>query len=321
MGYKREEIDYLCSTELLGQEEDQIEDLFLPQAKDDEATVDDGSTKADSINVDEHLLAPIADSDTHSLIDNILRASAGVEEDDDVSDYLIGLNDMRCGEHRRYRQVQRQLDLELDGESAIEADDDLEDPFLMTRQQIVQHDLDALQAEVDVLCKRAKKNDADIKKNEKELARALAAEKEEDKKVADAAKAAKPKSWKAYNEDVFDIKQHHVVTGPLLKYTKQVLVRVRNKFGVPENTVANRMAIRRFAYDHMAQRGLREDHIAMHLDKVIAMAFIPSDSQIENNNLEWAHRGCERRMEERKHRELGVMERMFWNIRWAFKQQ
>jgi len=52
------------------------------------------------------------------------------------------------------------------------------------------------------------------------------------------------------------------------------------QFGLPKRNEANYIMVRRFVRDRMVARGLRPQHIAEHLPKVVAYVFIPSESEI-----------------------------------------
>lgn len=59
-----------------------------------------------------------------------------------------------------------------------------------------------------------------------------------------------------------------------------ILAAVKLKFGMPERSRANELAIRRFVAQQMQQRGVREVDAARVTPYIVAAAFIPSDAEI-----------------------------------------
>jgi len=80
---------------------------------------------------------------------------------------------------------------------------------------------------------------------------------------------------------VLEVKNHRRIHK---KHTNEfatcILAAVKLKFGVPERSRANELAIRRFVAQQMQQRGVREVDAARVTPYIVAAAFIPSDAEI-----------------------------------------
>lgn len=79
-----------------------------------------------------------------------------------------------------------------------------------------------------------------------------------------------------------NIKCHRRIRrGRKLLYRARVLDQIRVKFGVPENTAANRLAIRRYAVGIMTTHGVRHKDQQQVIDFVVEGAFIPTQEMIQ----------------------------------------
>jgi hypothetical protein len=65
------------------------------------------------------------------------------------------------------------------------------------------------------------------------------------------------------------------------RFLAKVVVFAKAKFGKTSRTEANRLMVRKFLYDLMCERGMRNAHIAQHLDVCVALFFVPSNAQIK----------------------------------------
>jgi hypothetical protein len=54
----------------------------------------------------------------------------------------------------------------------------------------------------------------------------------------------------------------------------------KNRFGIPEDSVANRMVVRKTVFDMMTARGMRPTHISRHINTVVELVFLPSADEI-----------------------------------------
>jgi len=63
-------------------------------------------------------------------------------------------------------------------------------------------------------------------------------------------------------------------------YAKSILAKVRTRFGVPERTAVNKLAVRRFALAEMDAHRVRYVDRAKLLPFIVAAAFIPTDEDI-----------------------------------------
>lgn len=62
-------------------------------------------------------------------------------------------------------------------------------------------------------------------------------------------------------------------------YLSTVLKEVKNRFGCPADTSANRLAVRKFALDIMTSHKVRPTHIAQSIDLVVELTFVQDDSE------------------------------------------
>jgi len=69
-------------------------------------------------------------------------------------------------------------------------------------------------------------------------------------------------------------------------YMSSVICEAKNRFGTPEDTKANRLAVRRYCLDLMNKHGLRPTHIAQVLPVCVSLVFTNSDSDIYAKELE-----------------------------------
>lgn len=63
-------------------------------------------------------------------------------------------------------------------------------------------------------------------------------------------------------------------------YMACVVQEAKNRFGVPEHTAANKLAVRRFLLDTMTKHGVRPTHIHRVLPMCINLVFVRSDSEL-----------------------------------------
>jgi len=83
------------------------------------------------------------------------------------------------------------------------------------------------------------------------------------------------------DRETLEVKNHRRIHK---KHTNEfascILASVKLKFGMPERSKANELAIRRFVAQQMQQRGVREVDAARVTPYIVAAAFIPSDAEI-----------------------------------------
>lgn len=78
-------------------------------------------------------------------------------------------------------------------------------------------------------------------------------------------------------------------------YTRCVVMEVKNRFGKPERTNANVLAVRRYALDIMTRHGVRPTHIAKQLPMVIELVFACSGAELEAEHMQATLRMAEER--------------------------
>jgi hypothetical protein len=69
------------------------------------------------------------------------------------------------------------------------------------------------------------------------------------------------------------------------EYTRSVVQECKNRFGRPERTAANVLAVRRYALDIMTQHGLRHTHISQQLPMTVELVFVRSAAEDEAEYL------------------------------------
>jgi len=90
----------------------------------------------------------------------------------------------------------------------------------------------------------------------------------------------------ALNTEKVEVRQHRRIHRKMKNaYAMSVLEEVRVKFGVPNNTEANRLSVRRFAAGIMQKHGVRPTQISKQLPFILELAFVPSDADI--HAAEW----------------------------------
>jgi hypothetical protein len=72
------------------------------------------------------------------------------------------------------------------------------------------------------------------------------------------------------------------------------VVEIKNEMGCPTLTPANRLVVRKKAYDIMKGRGLRPVHIGQIIEQIVALVFVPTATEISYRRLyssrEWTIR-------------------------------
>lgn len=68
--------------------------------------------------------------------------------------------------------------------------------------------------------------------------------------------------------------------GDKKRYTHLLVLSVKNRFGLPVDNKANRLAIRKTLLDEMTAHGIRPAHIAQVIDVCVELVFIPNDDQL-----------------------------------------
>jgi hypothetical protein len=77
-------------------------------------------------------------------------------------------------------------------------------------------------------------------------------------------------------QDVVEVKEHRRVPKRNRgNYVAAVVSQIKNVLGVPQQTAANRLVVRRMANNIMRQHGVRPTHIREHIELVIAGVFVP----------------------------------------------
>jgi hypothetical protein len=69
------------------------------------------------------------------------------------------------------------------------------------------------------------------------------------------------------------------------RFLAKVVVFAKAKFGKCTRSEANRLMVRKFLFDLMVERGMRNAHIAQHLDICVALFFVPSNAQIKAEQI------------------------------------
>jgi len=64
-------------------------------------------------------------------------------------------------------------------------------------------------------------------------------------------------------------------------YEASVVSEIKNKLGVPKNTEANKLAVRRLANRIMEKHGVRPAHMRESIEKIIVGVFIPDRFDVE----------------------------------------
>lgn len=85
-----------------------------------------------------------------------------------------------------------------------------------------------------------------------------------------------------------------VTPGNENRFIATVVLAAKVKFGTPKQdkpdiAASNRLVVRRFCSDLMAERGMRPTHIAQFIDIIVEMVFIPSTKEIVAKQLSATH--------------------------------
>jgi len=83
-------------------------------------------------------------------------------------------------------------------------------------------------------------------------------------------------------QDVVEVKAHRRI--PVHRragYVGAVVAEIKNRFGLPKDTEANRVAVRRMAKNIMEKHGVRPTHIRSVIEVVIAGVFVPDEHDIQ----------------------------------------
>ncbi len=87
---------------------------------------------------------------------------------------------------------------------------------------------------------------------------------------------------------------NHLVLKSRRLYVSAVVAECKNRFGRPERTTANRLAVRKFALDRMTSHGLRPTHVHQALPMVVELTFCESAAEREAAVYEAAARWSEK---------------------------
>ncbi len=78
-------------------------------------------------------------------------------------------------------------------------------------------------------------------------------------------------------------------------YLCTVVQEVKNRFGIPLDNTANRLAVRKAALDIMTAHQVRPTHINQWIDTVVELVFIPNDSEVYSQRVANSLRALQRR--------------------------
>lgn len=95
------------------------------------------------------------------------------------------------------------------------------------------------------------------------------------------------------SQEVREVRNHYTLRSRNL-YVAALVAETKNRFGTPERTSANRLAVRKFALDKMTAHGLRPTHIAQALPLVVELTFCQSDAEMDAAEYGRAAREAER---------------------------
>lgn len=96
--------------------------------------------------------------------------------------------------------------------------------------------------------------------------------------VAELTTALNRKGELVYADKPREVNNHCVLRSKRL-YIAALLCETKNRFGVPDRTNANKLAVRKFALDRMTSHGLRPSHIHQVLPLVVELTFCKSESE------------------------------------------
>lgn len=95
---------------------------------------------------------------------------------------------------------------------------------------------------------------------------------------AEIATAVQRKGEVVYSDRPREVTNHLVLRSRRL-YISALVCECKNRFGTPERTNANKLAVRKFALDRMTSHGLRPTHIHQVLPMVVELTFCVSESE------------------------------------------
>ncbi len=88
-----------------------------------------------------------------------------------------------------------------------------------------------------------------------------------------------------YNKNTLDVENYWVVSRPR-HYARCVIAQTKNRFGTPEDTTANRLAVRKYLLDTMTAHRVRPSHINQLIDICVTMVFVDNNVQNYAKQLE-----------------------------------
>lgn len=122
-------------------------------------------------------------------------------------------------------------------------------------------------------------DDEDDDDDEPETAHAPAARPVDDLPTPhEIATAIQRKGEVVYSDRPREVQNHFVLRSRRL-YISALVAECKNRFGAPDRTSANKLAVRKFALDRMTSHGLRPTHIHQVLPLVVELTFCESESE------------------------------------------
>jgi len=94
-------------------------------------------------------------------------------------------------------------------------------------------------------------------------------------------------------------------------YASAVISEIKNRLGVPKETEANKLAVRRMAHNIMTRHGVRPTHIRMFIEVVVAGVFVPDIQDQRAAEILASRRLSELRAKMREAGPHSVWERMW----------
>jgi len=92
---------------------------------------------------------------------------------------------------------------------------------------------------------------------------------------------SKPSSVYRVCQDVVEVKHHrrlpHSSKG---KYVAASVSEIKNRLGCPKPTEANKLAVRRMAFNNATQHGIRPTHLRVVIEQIVAGVFVPDDHDL-----------------------------------------
>jgi len=87
-------------------------------------------------------------------------------------------------------------------------------------------------------------------------------------------------------QDVVEVKQHRRIhRAHRGDYIATVVGEIKNRLGVPKQTEANRLAVRRMANNIMTRHGVRPSHVRATIEVVIAGVFVPDENDLASAKI------------------------------------